>query len=206
MAYIVFDFDGTLADMKQLIMEVGNEIAVSKGWPPVDEALYKELSRGSIRDGIKKLKIPLRDIPFALLEGKRKLGARINEIELFPGIPELIQTLNEQGHEVFVLSANSQKLIQIVLNNHKLSDKLTVLPSSSIFGKAAALKRFIRGHKLAKSEVWMVGDELRDLEAARKAGVYCIAVTWGLQHPDTLRAANPTHIADKPSDIIKFTQ
>lgn len=203
MAYIVFDFDGTLADMKGLILEIGNEIAAKHNWPPVNEALYKKLSRGSIRDGIKHLGIPLREIPFALLEGKRKLSARTNDIELFADIPALIIELKKEGHEIFVLSANSQKIIQTVLLNHNLLQHLTVLPSSSIFGKASALKSFIRKRRLDKADVWMVGDELRDIEAAKKAGVKSIAVTWGLQHPDTLRAAAPTYVADKPSDISK---
>ena len=77
-----------------------------------------------------------------------------------------------------------------------------MLPSSSIFGKAGALKMLIRRHRVAKSDVWMVGDELRDIEAAKKAGINCIAVTWGLQHPDTLKAAHPTYVVDSPGQIL----
>ena len=40
MAYIIFDFDGTLADVKALLLEIGNEIAVKKGWQPIDSATY----------------------------------------------------------------------------------------------------------------------------------------------------------------------
>lgn len=201
MAYIVFDFDGTLADMKQLILEVGNEIAAKKGWPVVDEAMYQQLRRGSIRDAIKKFGIPLREIPFLLFEGKRLLALRTGDIRLFAGITELINSLHAAGHNLYVLSANSQKIIQEVVDRQGVADKLTVLPSSSIFGKASALKRFIRKYKLAKSDVWMVGDELRDIEAAKRAGVRGIAVTWGLQHPDTLRAARPAFVVDTPQQI-----
>lgn len=204
MAYVVFDFDGTLADMKRLIMEVGNEIAARKGWPVVDEATYQELSKGNIKDGLKRLGIPLREVPFALLQAKRLLALRTGEIELFSGIRELVETLHGAGHELFVLSTNSRKLINAVLERQELADKLTVLPSSGLFGKAPALKRFMLTRRLAKRDVWLVGDELRDAEAAKKAGVNSIAVTWGLQHPDTLRAANPTAIANHPKDILKL--
>ncbi|HSX23756.1 MAG TPA: HAD hydrolase-like protein [Candidatus Saccharimonadales bacterium] len=201
---IIFDFDGTLADMKSLIMEVGNEIAVRRGWAPVDEATYQELSRGSIREGIKRLGIPLREIPFGLMEGKRKLSRRAHEIELFPGIHELVDSLVAAGHELFVLSTNSRKLIRTVLERHGLLDKMTVLPSSGLFGKASALRRFIRSRRAARETVWLIGDELRDIEAAKRARIQCVAVTWGLQHPDTLRAAKPSFVVDTPQQILQI--
>ncbi len=201
MAYIVFDFDGTLADMKRLLMEVGNEIAAKKGWPTIDEATYQQLRKGNIKDGLKHLGIPLREVPFGLLQAKRMLAHRSGEIELFQGIHELVTYLHYSGHELFVLSTNSRKLIYAVLERHKLSEQLNVLPSSGLFGKAPALKRFMRSQRVDKKDVWYVGDELRDIEAAKKAGVHSIAVTWGLQHPDTLRAAQPTFVADEPQQI-----
>ena len=204
--YIIFDFDGTLADVKKLMLEVGNEIAKKHGWPKIDEKIYQELSRGSIRDGLKKLKIPLRDVPFAALEGKRMLINRADEINLFKGIHELIDELNKKDFKLFVLSANSHKLIVDVMNRHKLSDKITVLPSSGLFGKAASIKKFIRKNKTNKSMVWLIGDELRDIDAGKRAGVNVIAVTWGLQNPDTLIAASPTAIANNPPEILKILE
>lgn len=205
-SYIVFDFDGTLADMKQLILEIANEIATKRGWQTVDDAMYDKLRRGSVREGIKMLNLPLRELPFLLLEGKRMLSLRTGDITFFAGIVDLINHLHTAGHELYVLSANSQKIIQETVDRHGVGDKLTVLPSSSIFGKAGALKKFIRKQKLNKDDVWMVGDELRDMEAAQKAGTHSIAVTWGLQHPDTLRAALPTFVVDKPADIASCLQ
>jgi len=202
MAYIIFDFDGTLADVKALLLEIGNEIAVKKGWQPIDSATYERLSRGSIREGLKSLGIPFRDVPFLLVVGKRMLGERANEIGLFTGISELLKELHADGHELFVLSTNSRKLIQTVLAKHKLADQMIVLPSSGLFGKAPAIKRFMRSHKASKNDVWYVGDELRDVEAAKKAGVQSIAVTWGLQHPDSLRAATPNFVVDRPAEIL----
>ena len=204
MAYIVFDFDGTLADIKMLMLDIGNNIAANHGWPAIDEATYQELSRGSIRDGLKRLKIPLREVPFAAMEGKKMLMSRTDEIQIFPGIPEVIEKLRTSGHKLFVLSANSQKLIIDVLNRHKLGDQITVLPSSGLFGKAASLKRFMRKYRANKSEVWLVGDELRDIEAAKRAGVQVMAVTWGLQNPETLKAANPTCIVSNPNEILDW--
>ncbi len=199
----MFDFDGTLADMKRLIMEVGNEIAAKKGWPKVDEATYEELSRGNIKDALKHLGIPLYEVPFALLTARKLLALRVDEVKLFPGIKELINQLHNQRHEIFVLSTNSRKLVTEVLAKNGLSDKMTVLPSSGLFGKAPALKKLLITKRTTKNKVWLIGDELRDVEAAQKAGVRSIAVTWGLQHPDALKLSKPDFVANNPAEILK---
>ncbi len=204
MAYVVFDFDGTLADMKMLFLEIGNEISEKRGWPKVDEKIYQELRKGNIKDGLKTLGVSFREVPFALIQAKRMLALRTGEIQLFKGMSELIINLHAEGHELFVLSTNSKKIITSVLERYNLLDKIDVLPSSGLFGKASALKKFLRANKAKNENVWYVGDELRDIEAAKKAGINCIAVTWGLQHPDTLKAAQPTQVADKPEQINKY--
>ncbi len=201
MKYVIFDFDGTLADMKSLFLEIGNEIGSKKGWPKVDEKFYEKLRKGNIKDGLKTLGVSYRDVPYALVQAKRMLALRTNEIELFHGIPELIAQLHAEGIEICVLSTNSRKIILSVLGRYNLLDKINVLPSSGLFGKAPVIKRFTRSKRASKSDVWYVGDELRDIEAAKKAGVNSIAVTWGLQHPSTLKSAKPTYVVDKPQQI-----
>lgn len=203
MKYVIFDFDGTLADMKALFLEIGNEIGAKKGWPKVDEKVYQKLRKGNIKDGLKTLGVSFREVPYALVQAKRMLALRTDEIKLFKDIPELITRLHSEGFELYVLSTNSRKIILSVLESYKLLDKINVLPSSGLFGKAPVIKRFTRARRANKSDVWYVGDELRDVEAAKKAGVNIIAVTWGLQHPDTLKSAEPTIVVDNPQQIVK---
>ena len=49
-----------------------------------------------------------------------------------------------------------------------------------------------------------VGDEVRDIEAARKAGVAAAAVTWGF-HAETLLTANhPDHLITEPRQLVEL--
>ena len=49
-----------------------------------------------------------------------------------------------------------------------------------------------------------VGDEARDMEAARRAGVHSVGVTWGFNNRSALEKANPEKLVDKPKDLLKL--
>jgi phosphoglycolate phosphatase len=40
----------------------------------------------------------------------------------------------------------------------------------------------------------IIGDEIRDIEAARAANIACAAVTWGYAAPEALRAQSPDFV------------
>ena len=64
--------------------------------------------------------------------------------------------------------------------------------------------KIIEKNKLNYSETYYVGDEVRDIKAAKKAGIYSIGVTWGYNGKTIMDKENPDLVADKPQDIIKF--
>jgi phosphoglycolate phosphatase-like HAD superfamily hydrolase len=66
---------------------------------------------------------------------------------------------------------------------------------------------------LAKSQfvaeaetVFMVGDSLSDVHAAREAGVKSIAVSWGHQSLGKLVGAAPDHVVCLPEELIEITK
>ena len=62
---------------------------------------------------------------------------------------------------------------------------------TDLFGKAAKIDRLLQRHRIAPERFLLVGDEIRDIEAARKAGVRVASVGWGYNHVDALRNASP---------------
>jgi phosphoglycolate phosphatase len=46
-----------------------------------------------------------------------------------------------------------------------------------------------------------IGDEIRDIEAARAAGIACGAVSWGYAAPEALRAHKPDVVFEKMEEI-----
>jgi phosphoglycolate phosphatase-like HAD superfamily hydrolase len=54
--------------------------------------------------------------------------------------------------------------------------------------------------------VFMVGDSLSDVHAAREAGVNSVAVSWGHQSLGRLVGAVPDHVVRLPKELIEITK
>lgn len=204
---IIFDFDGTLADSLVVLLEIYNELAGHKGFRAVSQEDWVRLRQGSIAEGLKWTGIHPVQVPGMLTQGLRLLKPRTSEIKLFPDMIRLVHELADEHTQLFVLSTNAQDVIREVLDKHGIGSELEVLKSSRVFGKAQAIRKLVRSHQLDPNRVWMIGDEVRDMRAAVRAGVHGIGVSWGFQPPETLQAVAPTIvIAKSPRQIARLVQ
>lgn len=204
MSVIVFDFDGTVADSFHVALSIYNEMAEQRGFRHVSETDIPTIQTMTIPQGLKFTGIRAYQVPGLLTSGKKEFEKRQAEIKLFKGMDDVIKELHKAGHELYILSTNSKKVVQQVLERFGLDTYVTVLGSAPVFGKASALRKLCRKLRIRTDEMWMIGDELRDAMASKKAGTKHIGVTWGLQTKDVIIKANPTAFADKPSDILRI--
>lgn len=59
---------------------------------------------------------------------------------------------------------------------------------------------------LSFEEVIYIGDETRDIEAARKSYVKAIAVSWGFNSKEVLAEQNPDFLIHQPQELIKVIE
>ena len=196
--YIVFDFDGTIADTYQDILTIVNDLKKDK---------YKEIDFEDIRDHgarylIKKAGIPFWKIPKFVYQAASKLK-RKNNIRLFPEILDVFKELSKK-YKLGILSSNSEENIRIVLKKYKVEDLFEFIYSnSSIFGKHLVLKRMCRKYKINPEDIIYIGDEDRDIIAAKKAKIKIIAVTWGFNSEKLLKEKKPDYLVNNPKEILK---
>ena len=60
----------------------------------------------------------------------------------------------------------------------------------------------VRAERLDRSDVLYIGDELRDVEAAKKAGVKVAAVTWGFHNAELLRTGTPDYVVNDANELV----
>jgi phosphoglycolate phosphatase len=202
---IIFDFDGTLADSLSAMLRLYNEeVAPTRHLKEVTDTDWQKIRRMKVSEALRYVGIKPYQLPGLLTLGRRELLKHAGDIKLFPGIADVVRELAGQGHGLYLLSTNSQTVVQTVVNNHGIADYIQVLKSTAIFGKAQAVRHLMRKLKTNPAEVFMVGDEIRDIQAAHKVGVKIISVAWGMQPEDLLLSYKPDWLAKQPNDIVSF--
>ena len=70
--------------------------------------------------------------------------------------------------------------------------------------RRSAIRKILRREKIDTKDCAYIGDEVRDVEAAKKAGVTSVAVGWGFNYPKALEKASPDALAKTPQDLLKI--
>ncbi len=74
---------------------------------------------------------------------------------------------------------------------------------ASLFGKAAKYKAVLKRTGTAARDAISIGDEVRDGEAARQAGIDFGAVSWGYASVEALRQAGPVLVPQRARQASK---
>ncbi len=201
---VIFDFDGTLADTFAVLIEITNELAPEFGYQPVDEQQITQLQGLSSREIVKIAGIPRWQIPFLLRRFKLAFRRKTGMVKLFPHITHLLRTLKYAGYKIGIISSNSVENIETVLDRYQINHLFSFVYSCSIFGKSRAINSALRAHYVNADEAIYVGDEIRDIDAARRSKIPVIAVTWGFNGVEILTKRQPDYLAHQPQEIIQL--
>lgn len=201
---IIFDFDGVISDtieeIKNIICELYEEFHQEKVSP---EIIKKLIGRG-VMEVIRELKVPLNKVPYFEKRVRKELVSRIGNIKIFDGIREVLEKIKKEGYTLGILSSNSQENIHYILKKNHANFFDFIYSGSSLFGKGKILARLIKKKGLDPKKTIYIGDEIRDIQAAKKNKVKVIAVGWGYNNKKLLKEQNPDYFAAKPQDILKI--
>lgn len=203
---ILFDFDGTIADSERLMFSSLNAIAGEFGFKALSSGEVPQLRKMSVRELVGgRLRIPLWKIwKLHRLEkrAKEEFAKHSAMLGVFPGMAGILSELRMNGYTIGVVSSAPQRVVEDVLREGGVSMDF-VHAGSSTLGKARAIRKALKEHGIDKSRAVYVGDELRDVDACRRAGIPMIGVGWGLNDARTLREAG-VKVASTPSELFSM--
>lgn len=199
---VIFDFDGTLCDSFTQFVQVFNDLAPYYNLMPVSDKDLEDIHNYETEYVIKKHGVTTWTMPIVVYHMRRNMKSLIPTMTLYKGIKEALQEMRNKGIIVGILTSNSQEAVHIFLKNNNLDGFQFIFAGSSIFGKAKNLK--IIKDQLKSQNIFYVGDEVRDVKAAKEAGVKSIAAAWGFHSRKLLESSNPGAIADSPAGLINI--
>jgi phosphoglycolate phosphatase len=189
---IIFDFDGTLADSADWMIRTLNDIAGQFGLRRVERAEVEMLRGRSSAEIIRHLGVPVWKLPMIAAEMRRRVSAEVDRIDVFAGVGEMLRTLDERDKKLAIVSSNSEENVRRVLGAENAARIDAFDCSAAMFGKARKLRAVMRALQMTPQQTLYVGDETRDIEAAREVNAASGAVAWGYAKPEILAHFAPT--------------
>lgn len=203
---IIFDFDGTLADSFTLVKNILLNLSEEFGYKKPTENEIIQIRSTHPKDVMKMLGLPSYKLPFLALKVKSLMQKHIKDVQPIHGIGKALFALKLENYSLGIVTSNSSKNVQFFLREHNLDIFDFIQTESSIFGKARGLNQVLKKQKLNKNDVIYVGDEIRDIEAAKKVGMKSIAVSWGYNDKKGLQKYNPNALIDKAENLLISVQ
>lgn len=204
MTVLIFDFDGTIADTLETIVTITNRLAAQYGYPQTTPERLKYLRTLSTGELLTQSNVPLFQVPFLMRRVRRELRRDMDSIQPFQHLTDVLQAFAADGHKILIASSNAPSSINPFLRRHGLNQVFRhVYGNIGLLGKARSLRRIMRQHRLRSEEILYIGDETRDIEAARCQGLAVAAVSWGFSDRTALEAQGPTFLVDTPEDLYR---
>lgn len=197
---VIFDFDGTICPSFDLFIDELNTLSDSYGHRKIEKGEKTNLRDLSAKEVIKTLRISTLKLPFLMSKLKTNVQSRILNLEPVTGMIEVLQELKARGISMGILTSNSEANVHAWLKVYNLDIFDFVFTGNNLFGKDRHLK-FISNNL---SEVYYVGDEVRDMEAAKQAHVKSVAVTWGYNSQECLATASPDYLCHQAIELASI--
>jgi phosphoglycolate phosphatase len=200
-ALAIFERDGTLADSLPWFLRQVNAVADEFGFRRIAPEDVEPLRRARTRDVLRRQGVPLWKLPRIARHMRRLKSMQLDEIALFPGTGEMLRALHDGGLRLALVTSDDEDNARRQLGEANAALFADFACGASIFGKAAKFRRVLARAGVDPAQAIAIGDEVRDIEAARAAGIACGAVTWGYAAPETLRAHGPDLMFARMEDI-----
>lgn len=204
--YVIFDFDGTLADTEEANFVIYQKLAEKYNLRNITMDELGHLKKMHAKEVMAYVELKKRYLPFLLKKGKSLLTQDIKNIRLCkPDIFNTIRKLKEMGMKTAIITTNSKTNVKLFLEAHN-ADVFDIIVSATMFGKESKMKRIIKKEKFNSSECLYVGDEIRDIIAAKNAGIDIASVGWGYNTVESLKKHEPDYLIFEPFELIKICE
>lgn len=201
---VIFDFDGVICPSYSLFMGQVNALADEYKIKKVSQSQVEQFREMPLQAILKSLNVSMIKLPFILKRVKRNVQEQLLELKPVPGIVEVLQALQAEGISLGVLTSNSEKNVRSYFKRYGIDVFDFIYAGNNVFGKHKNLKKILKktNLNLKQHQLIYIGDEIRDIQAAKKVLLANIGVTWGYNSKSFLEQSNPDFICEEPAALF----
>lgn len=201
---VIFDFDGTIADTLESVIEIINKLSDEFGYKKITPEDLPKIRGKRPRDIMRHVGISMFKLPFVVKKTRREINNRIEGLKPVIDLRPHLLKLKEGGCQLGIVTSNIESNVQKFLQANNLDLFDFFYNGKSIFGKEKIINKILHDKRLSKDKVYFVGDEVRDVEAGKKAKVITVAVTWGYNSAEALQREKPDYIINSPEELERI--
>ena len=209
MKLIIFDFDGTLADTRQLIVETMQQTIQALELTPCTDEQCASMIGLPLKQAFIEL-IPMSDeMGDRCVDTYRRIFNENNALYVIPTFPNVIDTLfrlSAQGYILTIASSRSRKSLLDFVHTMHLEEIFSYILGADdvILSKPhpEPVLRTLEAFDCSPEEALVVGDMKYDIEMGRRAGTRTCGVTYGNGSPQDLREAGADFIVNNFEEIL----
>ncbi len=209
--FVVFDWDGTLADSTAVIKRALQRSAEDLGYPIPTDAQASFIIGMGLRPALEHAIPTLREEDLTRLTDRFRHHFVVgeNEIVLFDGVPEMLAALKARGHSLAVATGKSRKGLDRAFDTLGLREYFVASRCADEgFSKPhpGMLHALFDMTGMSASDAVMIGDTTHDLQLAENAGTAAIGVTYGAHERALLLAHQQLTLVDSVSALRQFLE
>jgi len=211
MKLIIFDFDGTLADTRQLIVESMQQTIQALGLTPCTDEQCASMIGLPLKQAFTDL-IPMSDeMGNQCVDTYRRIFSVNNAayvIPIFPHVLETLQQLSDKKYTLTIASSRSrQSLLDFVHTMHLEEIFSYILGADDVVHAKPhpePVLRTLKAFGCSPEEALVVGDMKYDIEMGCRAGTRTCGVTYGNGSPQDLKEAGADYLLDDFKEILSI--
>lgn len=183
---VLFDLDGTLADTAPDLAAAVNWLRTERGLDPTPYEVLRPTASAGARgmigaafglapgdDGYEELRLAWFD---------RYQSAMAEHTTLFDGIRELLAGIEQAGMAWGIVTNKPARFTDPLVPQIALAHAGCIVSGDTTAHAKPHPAPLLEGARrlgIAPEQCWYVGDDLRDIEAGRAAGMVTVACAWG---------------------------
>ncbi len=201
---LIFDFDGTLADTHELIIQTNQEAMRRMGFPVLEDQVISRTIGLPLEEGILTMfpQLAREDLP-AWVKTYRtifdELKTRIIP-GLFPHVKETLEALHARGYVLTVASSRLSLSLNDFLRDMGIAPFFSYVLGADNVSAAKPdpepVLKTLRDLHFRADEALVVGDMPVDILMGKRAGAFTCGVTYGNSDREALKKAGANHVLD----------
>lgn len=205
---ILFDLDGTLTDSGEGIINCAILALEHFSLPIPDRETLRVFVGPPLHETFIKFGVPADKADEAVaVYRSRYIPIGMFENAPYPGIRELLQTLKNLGHKLYVATSKPEWMAEEILKKFELDgyfDRICgATMDTSRTEKSQVIAYLLDQTGDAKNAV-MVGDTKFDVLGAAAHNIPTVGVSWGYGTVEDMRQAGAAAIADTMDELLHY--